>query len=410
MRRCAALLVLLAIAGCAERPRSNPFDPGNPSTGGRPAGFVAVAETDRVILRWEPSAVGGAVAYQLYRRVSPQGEFEPLGPILPSAQTRYDDLAVSTGRHYDYRLFFVLSGSPTGLPAEDWAEPGPRRVWFSDLQAGALARLSADAHRVAASWTGFYGPTQVAFDGRNRRVWVSDTYDGTVISIDADGASRIRITGLTEPVAIAIDSLRDRMWVCDQARDAVFQYRLDGFARAPFQLAVDTPIGVAHDPVDGSIWVCERGGNRLRHFSGSGTPFGAVDLLAPSRVAVDSVTQDAWVTSFEGAAVYRVSPQGVVSDTIPMSGPIGIAIDARSGRIWVADAAAGAVVALRRSGVVEFRVTGLPRVRELTVELSTGECFATVPGGRSVSRISPAGIPIGGVGNQIEPYGIAIEP
>lgn len=410
MRRAAALLALLAIAGCADRPRSNPFDPGNPSTGGRPAGFVAIAEFGRVTLRWQASSAGAGVAFQLYRRVEGQAEFTTLGSILPATQTLYDDFGALNGARHEYRLFYVLSGSLSGLPAEDWAVPGPRRVWFTDLQARTVSRLSADGHRVAATSTGFFGPTQVVFDGRNRRVWVSDTYNGQVVSLQADGTSLLRITGLTEPVALAVDSLRDRMWVCDQARDAVFQYRLDGGARTPMSLAVDRPIGVAFDPNDGSVWVCERGGNRVRRFTGSGTPFGSLDLFAPSRVAVDSLTGDAWVTSFEGSGVYRISPAGALEDTVALAGPIGVAVDARSGRIWVADAIAGAVVALRRNGLEEFRVTGLSRVRELVVEPGTGECFATVPGGRSVVRISPAGAVITGAGGFGEPYGITIEP
>lgn len=410
MRRLAALLAVALALGCAERQRSNPFDPGNPDTRGRPAGFVAIAERDRVALRWHVSGVGAGVGYQLFRRAQGELSYKPLGSELPPNQPFYDDLGATPGVRFDYRLYYVLSGSLSGLPAEDYAVPGPRRVWCSDLSARTLHRLSADGHRIAATWTGFYGPTQLCFDGRNRRVWLSDTYDGQVVSVDPDGASRIRITGLTEPVTIAIDSLRDRMWVCDQARDAVFQYRLDGGPRTPGSLAVDTPIGVALDPVDGTIWVCERGGNRMRRFTGTGTPIGALDLFAPSRVAVDSTTQDAWVTSFEGAAVYRITASGAIADTIAFAGPIGIAVDARRGRIWVADAVAGAVVALHRSGVVQFRVSGLPRVRELVVELSTGECFATVPGARSVTRIAATGGVIGGAGGFTDPYGITIEP
>lgn len=410
MRRLLAFLAAVAIAGCADRPRSNPFDPANPSTRGRPAGFVAIADRDRVRLRWKVSSAGAGVAYQLYRRPPGSAAFQPLGPVLPEAQTLYDDLGVATGARYDYRLYYVLSGSLSGLPAEDWAIPGPQRVWFADLLNGTLVRLSADGHRVASTSTGFWGPTQVAFDGRHRRVWVSDTYTGQVVSVEADGTSQVRITGLTEPVTIAIDSLRDRMWVCDQARDAVFQYRLDGIPRVPMSLAVDTPIGVAFDPNDGSVWVCERGGNRVRRFSGSGTPFGSIDLTAPSRVAVDSLTGDAWVTSFEGSAAFRISPAGALADTVALAGPIGVAVDARNGRIWVADAIAGAVVALRRSGLEEFRVTGLPAVRELAVDVASGECYATVPGSRSVTRIAPSGAVIGGTAGLGEPYGIAIEP
>ena len=412
MRAVAALLVLaLAVPGCADRPRTNPFDPGNPSTQGRPTGFLAIGENDHVTLHWDLAIVGGPVGYQLYRRGPGEPSFTPLGGVLPGGQLAYVDVTARSGSRYDYQLYYVLSGSRTGLPAQDYAIPGPRRVWYADLTYGSLNRLSSDSHRLAFTSTGFFGPTQCAFDSVHRRVWVSDTYAGQVASLDPDGVSRLRIGGLTEPVAIEIDAARDRMWVCDQARDAVFQFRLDGTVRAPTTLSgIDTPISVAHDPQDGSIWVCERGGNRVRRYSGSGTPAGAIDVIAPSRVAVDSLTQDAWVTSFEGGAVYRITNAATIRDTIPLFGPIGVGVDARRGRIWVADAVGGSVLAFHRSGALEFRVDGLPRVRELAIELATGECYATVPGSRSVVRISPAGAQLGGISGLGEPYGIVIEP
>lgn len=412
MRAGAALLaaLLAAASGCSDRPRTNPFDPGNPATGGRPAGFVAIGEEDQVRLRWRPAADAGNVSFQLYRRAAGEIGFKPLGPLLPAARAAFTDSTAVSGTRYDYRLYYVLGGARSGVPAEDYAIPGPLRVWFTDLDARTLNRLSSDGHRVAATVTGFHGPTALGFDPVHRRVWVTDTYDGLVIAVEADGTSRLRLTGLIEPVAIAIDPARDRMWVCDQARDAVFQYRLDGGLRTPASLtAINQPIDVAHDPRDGSIWVLERADHRVRRYTGTGTPLEAFSLFAPSRVEVDSVTQDAWITSFEGSAVYRITASGTIADTILVAGPIGVAVDAARGRIWIADALLGQVLALRRSGTEEFRIAGLTAVRELSLDRATGDCWATVPGSRSVVRLSPAGAATGGAGGLGEPWGVVSE-
>jgi sugar lactone lactonase YvrE len=382
MRALAAFLALALIAGCSERPRSNPFDPANPSTGGRPAGFQAIAQNGAVSLRWQPAGSPGTAGYVVYRRVQGETDFRDISSVLSISASSYYDAGAANGLLHEYRLYFVLDGALSGLPAEDSATPGPRRVWVADLSGRTLSLLSADGRYAATTSGGYLGPTGVAFDARNRRTWVADTYDGRVVGVSATGFGSLSIGGLTEPVAIAVDSTRDDLWVCDQARDAVYHYTLGGAPNTPFSLGgIDTPLSVASDPVDGSIWVCERGGDRVRRYSNAGSPAGAPIVAAPSRVAVDS-----------------------------LSGPIGVAVESRRGRIWIADAIAGTVVALDRTGAVQLRVTGLPRVREVAVDLATGECFASVPGIGRVVRLSPTGAVLTSAGGFVDPYGVVVEP
>jgi DNA-binding beta-propeller fold protein YncE len=171
-----------------------------------------------------------------------------------------------------------------------------------------------------------------------------------------------------------------------------------------------TPIGIACDPVRDAIWVCERGGNQVRRYSRDGTLLGTTSLAAPSRVAVDSLTGDAWVTSFEGARLVRFSSAGAAEDTVSMSGPVGVAVDPRRDRIWVADSRAGQVVAVRRGGAIEFRVGGLAAMREIAVDLATGEAWVTAPGIRALVRISASGAVLERLTGFTDPYGIALDP
>src|SRR4029453_5972282 len=56
-----AALVLVS-AGCSNRDRNNPFDPGNPDTGGMPPDFRAIADDRKNTLTWgtvvSPSLAG----------------------------------------------------------------------------------------------------------------------------------------------------------------------------------------------------------------------------------------------------------------------------------------------------------------------------------------------------------------
>lgn len=412
MRALLALLILASVAaGCARRDRANPFDPGNPDTRGRPAGFVAIAGRGVVELRWERASLPGEVGFELFRRRPGEADFSAITGLLPAASTGHVDFPVPDGERLEYRLYYVLGGLVSGQPAEDVATPGPRRPWVADVLARSLYRLSNDGRRVAETRSGFLGPTAVTVDGANRRVWVADPFQGRVLGIDPDGVTRVTLTAFTEPVAVAVDAGRGDAWICDQARDAVYHYTLLGQPKAPSALTgIDAPLDAATDPVRGTLWVCERGGNRVRLFRSDGTPLASAALAAPSRVAVDTSTGDAWVTSFEGARVVRFDASCTPRDTVPLQGPIGVAVDGREGRIWVADARAGAVVALRRSGLEEFRVAGLGRLDDVAADPFDAGCWVTSPGLGQVVRVAPPGVVVERGGGFYSPSGIAIDP
>src|SRR5262245_20649826 len=108
MRLFVALLALLALAGCSNRERANPFDPKNPNTRGSPGGFTAIANDGFVELHWAPAAGTGLVGYHLYRR-SPADTFVALTGLLSPSLTGYRDRGLLNGVTYTYRLTFVFA-------------------------------------------------------------------------------------------------------------------------------------------------------------------------------------------------------------------------------------------------------------------------------------------------------------
>ncbi len=405
------LLLPLALAtACASRPHSNPFDPANPETGGRPAGFVALAGSGFVDLRWSAAGVGGDVGFQIYRRVEGEADFSAVTDVLPGFVTSYGDFSLQNGRRHEYRLYYVFGGVLGGLPAEDSATPGTTRAYVTELDRPALDWLTPDGRHVRGRATEAFGPTFLAYDRRRSRLWVSDTFDGSVRSYDPILGPQASIVGLSEPVSLAVDSLNGDLWICDQGRGSVFHYTTLGAPRAPTSLdGLSFPTGIALDPADGSLWVCERSGNRVRRFFRSGVPNGVTDVFAPSRVAVDSSTREPWITSFDGRNVVHLNASGTPVDTIALDGPIGLTVDPRRGRIWIADSRAGRLVALRRSGLVEFTVGGLSRVNEVDVDLATGECWAAVPGLAAVVRVAPDGRVLAQTGGLANPYDVLVD-
>ena len=411
MRRGAALLVSLTLAsGCGTREHSNPFDPENPATRGRPANFAAVAGWKFVSLRWTTPDLGGEFGYRLFRRVAGESDFRMISEFGRTA-TGYLDLGLTDATIHEYRLFYVFSGVSGGLPAEDRATPGPLLPWFADLSRGTLVGTTPDGRHVVHEASGFEGPTYVAVDPTRGMVWVSDTYAGRVVLFDPSRSTRINIPGQAEPVAIALDPIDRSAWVCDQALDAVFHYASNTLPGTPAVLTgIQTPIGIATDPGTGTVWVCERGANQMRRYTRAGVEQDRIPLVAPSRVAVDSLTKDGWVTCFDVSRLVHIDAAGIPQDTLPLSGPIGVAVDHRRGRIWVANARGNEVVALDRAGTIEFRVVGLSEARDVAVDGATGEAWATAPGFGEVVRISAAGVILERLRGGSYPYTVALDP
>jgi hypothetical protein len=129
--------------GCATRERANPFDPQNPATQGRPAGFVALAADQRVSLSWQPVAGENLVGYQLFRRRASETDFTPLAGTLPLAQSSFQDLGLINGEDVFYRCYFVFASGLGARFAEDVAAPGAVLAFYGLSVALALAAWRA---------------------------------------------------------------------------------------------------------------------------------------------------------------------------------------------------------------------------------------------------------------------------
>ncbi len=377
---CAALL----IAGCSSRERANPFDPLNPSTGGRPAGFLALAGDRDVTLRWSAVAGGAFSGYRLFRRAPGEVDYRAITDVLAPTLTSFRDVPLVNGSDYAYRLYFVF---PSGLgrsPAEDFASPGAAIPWVIESGGSDVIRLTPDNRHVVVRRVGNGRTADVAANPTNGDVWVVDEGSGRVVIHVGGSSATVSVPGFNLPVAVAVDSFNATGWICDVGRGRVYHLRRDGQVDALSLGPLNQPVDAAVDPFNGFVWVCELGANRVVHYDDAAQILWSRTVAGPSRVAVDSTTREGWVTSFERGTVTRISPGGQVLDTFTgFVAPLGLAVDARRGRIWIADPYAGRVTALYRDGQEEFRVTGLSDAGELSVDAASGEAWVA-PWARAV--------------------------
>lgn len=408
------LIAGLALLGCSKRERSNPLDPGNPTTGGAPSNFRALAGDGRVTLVWDPTNASGLRGFRLFRRVAGETGFTDVaGRVLDTFTGSYTDLSRTNDVDVTYRIHYVLGSNELSAQySEGVATPGRIFPYVTEFANGTVARATPDARYISVRFGGFESPNDIAVDPATGTYWTSDTFDNAVEIQELSGLFR-RITGLGQPSALALDLTNETAWICEPTADAVSHYTRFGTLATPSRLnaVIDNPLDVAVDPINRTVWVCERNGNRIRAFQPNGQPLWATGVTAPSRVAVDSVTKAGWVTSFESRKVTAFSSAGARLDSVTsLSGPIGVEIDARRGLIWIADAVSGRIVVVNRQAEEQFVVNGLSQVREIDIDLVTGNAWATVPGLNAVAVISPQGQQLRLLTGFRNPTGVVVDP
>lgn len=414
MRRVAALLALALLAlagpGCSRRERANPLDAANPASGGAPEGFNAIADFQAVRLVWRARTDLPIDGFQLYRLEAGDSLFRPLDSVQPARSSSFLDIGPANGLEVRYRIAYVIDGVVSGRVAEDAAVPGPVRAYVGDAQGGRLLQLSPDGRDITAARSGLGEPFSVAATPDFGPVWVADQFSGIVTIIDPTARGDVQLPGLGAPFTIALDPFDGSAWISDLL-GKVHHYQASGAPAAgnPINL-LQGPRGVATSARDGSLWVAETQGSRLRRYSRTATPLGALPLPLPSRVAVDSLTGDAWVTSFDTGKLWRVSSALVLQDSLFVTGPIGVALDWRRRTAWVAEASAGNVAAIDMdTRAVRFRLRGFAGPVDVAVDLDRGDVWIVARDAGRVYRYSASGVLLGSVGGLGEPWEVRLD-
>ena len=413
MRARAALLALLcalALPACSQRERANPLDPQNPNSRGAPTGFNAVAGFLTVRLTWDARPDLAIDGFALQKLAAGDSLYRPLGGLLPPNANTFLDSGVPNGAETRYRLYFVVDAALSAASAQDVAMPGPVRPWAVDAN-GRLLQLSPDGRDLARAIGGFGSSASLAVTPNSGLIWLSDGLDGVVWRFDPTTFRTEAIRGLGRPFTMALDPFNASAWVCD-LNGLVRHYEPTGLPGAPASLdLLLEPSGVATHPADGSIWVVERSGQRVRHYTRDGAPLGARPLALPSRVAVDSATGHAWVTSLANGWVWHLSPTMQVLDSLQLGGPIGVAVDPRRRIVWVADAEANRLVALdAANGNVRGSWAAPGEPRDVSVDLAKGEVWVSARVAGTVYRFSAAGVLLAQVSGLGDVYEVKLDP
>jgi len=95
---------LASFTGCSGRKRTNPLDPENPQTEGRPIGLRILSDGNRVQLSWDRVEIPGITGYQVYRKAV------------------HEASAVTAGLVRGNLPEFSESGLPMGVRQDYWVQ------------------------------------------------------------------------------------------------------------------------------------------------------------------------------------------------------------------------------------------------------------------------------------------------
>jgi DNA-binding beta-propeller fold protein YncE len=378
MRRALGVCVaagLLLAAGCSNRLRNNPFDPGNPDTGGRPPGFVGIAGNKSVLLQWDPVVSDHLAGYELFRQGPSDSGFVLIKPLIPAAQTGFFDSSAANDSTYAYRLRFVLTDGSRGTSSDVLARPGPAQIWVADAASGAITRVTPDGRARVFLLPGLETPSFVGVEPVQGRVW-STSRDQGIVAVWSPNGTLVDASGqLAAPAKVAPIPNTNDAWIDDERTGQVHRFNSGaGITATASGFALPSDV-VA---VPGGAWVVDRDGKRLVHLNSAA---GIVDDLPlpdqPWRIASDPGSGDLWIAYTEAGAVESRDNSGALRFRVDgLARPFTIAFDSTRALAWIAEANGNDVVAYDTTGARRARI-GVVDPRGVAVDSRTGEVWVT---------------------------------
>ncbi len=120
-----------------------------------PQGLAAETESTTVHLAWAPNVELDLMGYRVYRAPSLRGPFRPISPLLPADRPYFDDVGVSPGQLFFYRVSALdssgneseKSNALSVVVRDRWPPEPPSRVWAEVDTSGLLVRWEPSPSR-----------------------------------------------------------------------------------------------------------------------------------------------------------------------------------------------------------------------------------------------------------------------
>jgi hypothetical protein len=317
---------------CTERERSNPLDPLNPFTGGRPAAPRVISFQDTVLLSWTPLQLSSITRYNLYRRLAHEINYTQIAS-LPTGIFEYMDMGAAYDTVRSYRLSASTANFESPLSDSVLIRPGPSYIWAIDFDNGEVVKLTHDGvHEIFRAGT-FLRPLNLDVNPQDHTAWVVDPIMQEVTKFTGNSRQENRIF----------------------------------VGRGISDIVVDT--------TDGSFWTLQADSGVVAHYSSSGEILSRVTRFQnPYALALHQKTRRAWVLDKGRGEIYEVDDFSIQLRFAGYESALDIAVDSNANKLWVA--ASDAVVLADLELLQTQRTEGFRFLARVAVNEKTGECWA----------------------------------
>lgn len=363
-----SFVVVMALAQCSDRDRSNPLDPRNPATQGRPPQPSIVSFQDSVVLSWRLIPLSSVINYHVYRRLQNETTYQRIATVDANT-SEFSENGVGADSVRFYRISASTASFESPLSDSVQIRPGPTYVWAIDFERSQVVKLTHDGDHEIFRAGSFIRPIDFAIDG--------NTGSATVIDNILTEASRF--TGSGQP-------------------DGSFT-----IVRGATQAEID--------PADGSLWIMERDSAAVTHYAKSGEPIVRITGFGePVDMEFDPVSRHVWVLDRSRGAIYEVDDSNVLRRYSGFGSAFDLSLNSRDRTLWIADSNAISIASLEFPQVV--RREGYIYAARVAVNEATGECWAVDWserfGNSTLIKLSSQGERVFTLSGFVEPKSLAV--
>lgn len=385
-------LLVLSAASCAERDRSNPFDPGSDNR--LPADFNALAGNDKVYLSWQTLDYEDIESIDILR----SGTIINSSP-LDKLTTSFIDTGAENGQTYDYSLSLSVVGYDGKIVSNpDKATPGPNYGWVITENQTNVTKLTPDFRDVLFNLNmGFLYVHSIDVTDDSNELWVYDSAYRILTSFSVYGEPLQDLA--SNAVGFAIDHTDNTYWVAsDNSLGYVYHYTRQGSLLRSYSTGFEIAGIAAYPLVDGALVgsytgefaiVGEDGVTRVEGFNsaelvmtGEGVQATA---LAPIRV---------WDTGSN--TLYTISPADLDNQqnwhkTELGSGASAIDVSPDGLSCWIADPNQDLLLEIDAQGNIVARVSGLDSPWEVSTSVNDNDAVYVAGYNTKLSRVLKGG-------------------